>query len=144
MEENCMQTSIGTRNEMEEVLGALSGYLETLDEIEVFYSTKRGYLVLRWNSVNRDCYGIDSVKDTEELALYIYGELNERITVETKSDHNLKNMDFDELEFNEAKAITRQFLRVLPEKVRDQISRKLDPDTGLLPFIGNTVESLMG
>ena len=139
-----MQTSIGTRNEMEEVLGALSGYLETLDEIEVLYSTKRGYLVLRWNSVGRECYGIDSVKDPEELALYIYGELIERITVETKTDHNLKNMDFDELEHNEAKAITRKYLRVLPEKVRDRISGKLDPDTELLPFIGNTVESFMG
>lgn len=38
------------------------------------------------------CYGIDSVKDPEELALYIYGELIERITVETKTDHNLKNI----------------------------------------------------
>ncbi len=139
-----MKKAIGTSNEMEEVLGALSGYLETLDEIEVLYSSKRGYLVLRWNSVGRDCYGIDSVKDPEELALYIYGELIERITVETKTDHNLKNMDFDELELNEAKAITRKFLKVLPEKVRDLISGKLDPDTGLLPFIGNTVESLLG
>ena len=139
-----MKKAIGTSNEMEEVLGALSGYLETLDEIEVLYSSKRGYLVLRWNSVGRDCYGIDSVKSPEELALYIYGELIERITVETKTDHNLKNMDFDEPELNEAKAITRKFLNALPKKVRDRISGKLDPDTGLLPFIGNTVESLMG
>ena len=139
-----MQTSIGTNSEMEDVLEALSGYLETLEEIEVFYSSKRGYLVLRWNSVGRDCYGIDSVKDPEELALYIYGELIERITVETKTDHNLKNMDFDELELEEAKVITKKFLRLLPEKVRDRISEKLDPDKGLLPFVGNAVESLLG
>ena len=131
-----MQTSIGTNSEMEDVL-------EALGEIEILYS-KRGYLVLRWNSVGRDCYGIDSVKDPEELALYIYGELIERITVETKTDHNLKNMDFDELELEEAKVITKKFLRLLPEKVRDRISEKLDPDKGLLPFVGNAVESLLG
>ena len=48
-----MQKAIGTSTEMEEVLEALSGYLETLDEIEVLYSPKRGYLVLRWDSVGR-------------------------------------------------------------------------------------------
>lgn len=84
------------------------------------------------------------MKDPEELALYIYGELIERITVETKTDHNLKNMDFDELELEEAKVITKKFLRLLPEKVRDRISEKLDPDMGLLPFVGNAVESLLG
>ena len=139
-----MQTSIGTRNEMEEVLGNLSGYMETLDEIEVLNSSKRGYLVLRWNPVGRDYYGIDSVKSPDELALYIYGGLIERITVETKTDHSLKNMDFDEFELEEAKVITKKFIRSLPEKVRDRISKKMDPDTCLLPFIGNTVESLFG
>ena len=79
-----------------------------------------------------------------ELALYIYGELIERITVETKTDHNLKNMDFDELELEEAKVITKKFLKLLPEKVRDRISEKLDPDKGLLTFVGNAVESLLG
>ena len=74
-----------------------------------------------------DYYGIDSVKDPEELALYIYGELIERITVETKTDHNLKNMDFDDLELEEAKVITKKFLKLLPEKVRERIRGKLDP-----------------
>lgn len=139
-----MHKAIGTDNEMEEVLEALSGYLETLDHIEVLYSQKRGYLVHRWEKLMGKYYGIDAVKNPEELALYIYGELIDRITVETKSDHNLKNMDFTDLELEEAEVITKKFISILPEKVRARMNEMIDPDSCLLPFIGDTVESLLG
>jgi hypothetical protein len=64
--------------------------------------------------------------------------------VETKSDHNLKNMDFTDLELEEAKAITKKFLSMLPEQIRKQLEERMDPDSCLLPFIGNTVENLLG
>jgi len=139
-----MYKAIGTNNEMEEVLEALAGYLEALDHIEILYSRKRGYLVLRWEKLLGNYYGIDSVKDPDELALYIYGELIDRITAETKSDHNLKNMDFTDLELEEAEAITKKFLSMLPEQIRKQLEERMDPDSCLLPFIGNTVENLLG
>ena len=139
-----MQKAIGTNTEMEEVLEALSGYLEAMEHIEVLYSPKRGYLLLRWDTERMIYYGIDSVNDQDELALYIYGELVERITVETKSDHNLKDMDFDALEMEEAKAVTRKFLNVLPEQVRERVSGKLDPVTGLIPNAGCNVKNLLG
>ena len=139
-----MYKAIGTDNEMEEVLEALSGYLETLDHIEILYSPKRGYLVLRWEDLTGKYYGINSLKDPDELALYVYGELIGRITVETKSDHNLKNMDFTDLELEEAEAVTKKFLSMLPEQIRKQLEERMDPDSCLLPFIGNTVENLLG
>jgi hypothetical protein len=139
-----MYKAMGTNNEMEEVLEALAGYLEALDHIEILYSRKRDYLVLRWEKLLGNYYGIDSVKDPDELALYIYGELIDRITVETKSDHNLKNMDFTDLELEEAEVITKKFISILPEKVRARMNEMVDPDSCLLPFIGDTVESLLG
>ena len=139
-----MKITVGTDAEMENVLNALSGYLETLDNLEVFYSSKRGYLVLRWEELVGKYYGIDSVKDPVELALYIYGELINRITVETKSDHNLKNMNFSDLELEEAKIITRKFISMLPGNIRDRIRNMIDPDSCLLPETGSTVKSLLG
>ena len=139
-----MYKAIGADNEMEEVLEALSGYLETLDHIEFLYSLKRGYLVLRWEDLTGKYYGIGSVKDPDELALYIYGELIGRITVETKTDHKLKNMDFSDLELEEAEVITKKFLSMLPKKVRDRLDEKIDPDSRLLSDIGGAVEDLLG
>ena len=77
-------------------------------------------------------YGIDSVEDPEQLAMYIYGEIIDRVTLETKSDHNLKNMDFNKFELDEAKAITRKFLSVLPEHMKERLCKRLDPETGLI------------
>ena len=119
-------------NGLEDVLESLKGYLETIDHIEVMHSAKRGYIILRWDALIDAYYGIDSVESPEQLAMYIYGELIDRITTETKSDHNLKSMDFDEFELDEAKAITRKFLSVLPEQVKNRLCERLDPETGLI------------
>ena len=131
-------------SKMEEFLEALSGYLETLDHIEVLYSPKRGYLMLHWDDLKGKYYGIDSVKDADDLALYIYGELIGRITVETKTDHNLADMDFTDLELEEAEVITKKLLKMLPEKDRARFDDMLDPGSRLLPHIGSSVKSLLG
>lgn len=115
-----------------DVLESLNGYLETIDHIEVMHSVKRGYIILRWDALIGAYYGIDSIEDPEQLAMYIYGEIIDRVTVETKSDHNLKNMDFDEFELDEAKAVTRKFLSVLPEQVKKRLCERLNPETGLI------------
>ena len=138
-----MHKVVGTDNEMEEVLEALSGYLETLDHIEILFSRKRGYLILRWDSLAGKYYGIHSVGTPDELALYIYGELVSRITVETKSDHSLKAMDFSDTELEEAKVITKKFLEVLPEKVRERMDEMIDPDSRLLPDIRDSLEEVL-
>jgi len=139
-----MYKTIGTENELEEVLEALSGYLETLDHIEVLYSPKRGYLVLRWDDLKGKYYGIDQVKGPDELTLYVYGELIGRITVETKTDHDLKDMDFTDLELEEAEVITKKFISMLPEMDRARFEDMLDSDSRLLPHIGSRVKSLLG
>ena len=119
-------------NGLEDVLESLKGYLETMDQIEILRSAKRGYIILRWDALLGAYYGIDSIEDPEQLAMYIYGEIIDRVTVETKSDHNLKKMDFDEFELDEAKAVTKKFLSVLPEQVKNRLYERLDPETGLI------------
>lgn len=119
-------------NAIEDVVERLKGYFETLDQIEVMHSVKRGYIILRWDALIGAYYGIDAVEDSEQLALYIYRELIDRITVETKSDHSLKNMDFDEFELDEAKAITRKYLSILPEQLKKRLCERLDPEKGLI------------
>jgi hypothetical protein len=44
------------------VIESLKGYLETLGQIEILYSSKRGYIILRWDALIDAYYGIDSVK----------------------------------------------------------------------------------
>ena len=129
---------------MDDVLEAVKGYLETLDQVEVLYSRRRGYIILRWDALIGAYYGIDSIEDPEQLAMYIYGEIIDRVTVETKSDHNLKNMDFDEFELDEAKAVTKKFLSVLPEQVKNRLYERLDPETGLILDKGYFAKNLLG
>lgn len=122
----------GAKISFSDVFESIKGYLETFDQIEILHSSKRGYIILRWDSLVGAYYGIDSIESPEQLAMYIYGEIIGRITIETKSDHNLKNMDFDEFELDEAKAVTRKFLSVLPKQVKKRLCERLDPETGLI------------
>lgn len=138
----CKKT--GTYKDMENMLALLSGHLETLDHVEVIYSRKRGYLVLRWDIPSETYYGIDSIKDADQLAMYIYGELIDQITEETGSDHNLKCMDLDEPELEKARAVTEEFISVLPEETKERLCKKMDPKTGLLRYSGGSVKSLLG
>ena len=139
-----MNNLSGTKKDMEAMLKALNGYLESLDHIEVMYSEKRGYMILRWDALSRRYYGIDSIENADQLAMYIYGELIEQITEETGSDHSLKCMDLDELELAEARAVTEAFLSILPEDTKERLCKKMDPKTGLLMYSGNSVKSLLG
>ncbi len=84
------------------------------------------------------------MKDPDGLALYIYGEIIGRITAETKTDHDLKNMDFTDLDLEEAEVATKKFISMLPEKVRARMDDMLDPDSCLLPDIGSSVKDLLG
>ena len=111
---------------------ALNGYLESLSHIEILYSQKRGYIVLRWDTLLGAYYGIDAIETPEQMALYIYTELIDRITVETKTDHNLQNMNFNEMELAEARAITQKFLALLPADMKERFCKKLDSRTGLI------------
>ncbi len=120
------------RKEMEEIMEALNGYLESLSHIEILYSQKRGYIVLRWDTLLGAYYGIDAIETPEQMALYIYTELIDRITVETKTDHNLQNMNFNEMELAEARAITQKFLALLPADMKERFCKKLDSRTGLI------------
>ncbi len=139
-----MNNLSGTKKDMEAMLKALNGYLESLDHIEVMYSEKRGYMILRWDAPSGRYYGIDAIEDADQLAMYIYGELIERITEETGSDHNLKCMDLDEPELEKARAVTEEFLSILPEETKERLCKKKDPKTGLLRYSGNPVKSLLG
>ncbi len=133
-----------SRKEMEEAIEALNGYLESLTHIEILYSPKRGYLLFRWDNLIGAYYGIDSVDTPDQLAIYIYSELIDRITVETKSDHNIKELDFNEIELNEARAITNKFISVLPEEMKSRICKKLDQGTGLILNNGCVSKNLLG
>ena len=139
-----MKKMSGTEKDIEAMLKTLNGYLESLDHIEVMYSEKRGYIILRWDALSGRYYGIDAIGDADQLAAYIYGELIERITEETGSDHNLKYMDFDEPELEKARAVTGDFLNILPEEMKERLFKKMDPKTGLLRYSGMSARSLLG
>ena len=139
-----MKNMSGTKNDIEAMLKKLNGYLESLDHIEVMYSEKRGYKILRWDAPSGRYYGIDSIENAGQLAMYIYGELIDQITEETGSDHSLKCMDLDELELAEARAVTEKFLSILPEDTKERLCKKADPKTGLLRYSEGSVKSLLG
>jgi hypothetical protein len=101
-------------------------------------------MILRWDALSGRYYGIDAIEDADQLAMYIYGELIDRITEETGSDHNLKCMDLDEPELEKARAVTEEFLSVLPEEMKERLCKKTDPKTGLLRYSGDSVKSLLG
>ena len=139
-----MNIANGANKDMEAMLKTLNGHLESLDHIEVMYSERRGYMILRWDSYSGLCYGIDSIEDPDQLAMYIYEELIDRITEETGSDHNLKCMDLDEPELEKARAVTEEFLSILPEEMKERLCKKMDSKTGLLMYSGGSVMSLLG
>ena len=139
-----MKNKSGTKKDIEAMLKTLNSYLESLGHIEVMYSEKRGYMILRWDALSGRYYGIDSIENAEQMAMYIYGELIDRITEETGSDHNLKCMDLDEPELEKARAVTGKFLSILPEEMKERLFKKMDPKTGLLMYSGGSVKSLLG
>lgn len=139
-----MGNVISNIKDIEPLMEALNGYLESLSHIEILYSPKRGYIVLRWDALLRAYYGIDAIETPDQLALYIYTELIDRITVETKSDHNLQNMDFDEMELAEAKVITQKFMALLPVDMKERFYKKLDSENGLISDKNHFGKCLLG
>ena len=98
------------KERIEELLKALSGYLEATDLYEVVYSKRRGYAVLRWDEKENNYYGVMVIHRAAELAIFVYRELMARIALETGSDHTISNRDLDPLELDEARAATAKFI----------------------------------
>lgn len=128
-----MKINESTKKEIYEVLESLKQYLDRLENIEILYSPYRGFLILHWDPMNEKYYGIDTVRDAEEMARYIYGEMLELITVESGTDHYLNDLSFSEEEMQEAGLLTREMLAVLPEKVSEKLRSEVDEATGTIP-----------
>lgn len=119
------------KEHIENLMRVLSGYLEGTDMYEVVYSSRRGYAVLRWDAQENNYYGVMVVHSAKQLAEFIYKELLVRITLETGSDHTIAGGDFDEIELNEAQAVTEKYLHILPAEIREDLLKKKDPKKGL-------------